>query len=89
MDSGQIYYFAQEAIFTMLWMSGPIMIVALVVGLIVALLQALTSIQEITLTFVPKIVLVFVAILLFAPFMTSRLDAFSQNIFAEIAASGD
>lgn len=76
------------AVNTLLLISAPAMGVALVVGLIIALFQALTSIQEMTLTFVPKIVLVFVALLFFLPWMSDKLFIFTQELFSYIAGGG-
>lgn len=76
---------AQETILTLLMVAGPAMLVALVVGLIVSLFQALTSIQEVTLTFVPKILLVFAVMLLVMPFMAGQLQSFTQDIFNRMA----
>ena len=59
-----------------------------VVGLIVALFQALTQIQEMTLTFVPKIIVIFLSVLVLLPFMISTLTTFSQGLFERIASGG-
>ena len=61
MTGGDVLDIGQQAIITLIWVSGPAMAIALGVGLIIALFQALTSIQEVTLTFVPKILLVFLS----------------------------
>jgi flagellar biosynthetic protein FliQ len=73
------------AVETLLWVTTPIMLVALVVGLVISLLQALTSIQEMTLSFVPKIILVFVALLLLMPWMSDKLATFAEELFSRIA----
>ena len=70
----------REAIMVVLTMSVPIMAVALFVGLIIALFQALTQLQEMTLVFVPKIVVVFGALILFLPFMLSTLSNYMNNL---------
>ena len=70
---------------TLLWVSAPTMVVALVVGLLVALIQALTSIQEVTLTFVPKIILVFAVLLISMPFMASELQQLTEDLYGRIA----
>jgi len=62
----------------------PMLGVALVVGIAISLFQAVTQIQEMTLTFVPKIIAVFVAIIIAAPWMTERMVTFTQNLFAMI-----
>ena len=69
MTSGAILDIARDGIVVFLKVGGPLMVIALAVGLIVSLIQALTQIQEQTLVFVPKIVAVFAALLLFLPFM--------------------
>ncbi len=78
----------RESILIMLKIAAPIMATALVVGLAIALFQALTSIQEMTLTFVPKIVVMFFSVLLFLPFILSTLTGFTHFIFDRIIASG-
>ena len=70
----------REAIIVVLTMSVPIMAVALFVGLIIALFQALTQLQEMTLVFVPKIVVVFGALVFFLPFMLSTLSNYMNNL---------
>jgi flagellar biosynthetic protein FliQ len=73
---------------TLLWVTMPIMAVALVSGLIIALFQALTSVQEMTLTFVPKIILVFVVLLMIMPWMADKMNVFTINLFDKIVAVG-
>ena len=80
--------FAQSAIITLLWVTGPVMLIALAVGLVIALIQALTSIQEITLTFVPKILIVFVALIFLLPMMAMHLNRLGTEVFTRIAAGG-
>ena len=70
----------REAIMVVLTMSVRIMAVALFVGLIIALFQALTQLQEMTLVFVPKIVVVFGALIFFLPFMLSTLSNYMNNL---------
>jgi len=78
----------REALYVVLLISGPIMIAGLIIGLIISLFQALTTIQEITLTFVPKILVIFVAIIVFLPFMMTTLIEFSRGLFDRIVALG-
>jgi flagellar biosynthetic protein FliQ len=78
---------AREAIWVMLLVGAPVMLVALVVGLVVSLLQALTQIQEMTLTFVPKVIAIFLALLVATPFMLSTLSDFTLEVFAKIAGT--
>ena len=68
--------------------SAPILVVALAVGLFIAFFQALTQIQEMTLTFVPKIIVIFLSVLVLLPFMISTLTNFSQGLFERIASGG-
>ncbi|MFZ2587708.1 MAG: flagellar biosynthesis protein FliQ [Alphaproteobacteria bacterium] len=75
---------SRQAITTLIMVCGPLMLVALVVGLLVALFQTLTSIQEVTLTFVPKIIAVFAVMLLVMPFMASQLESLTTDLFARM-----
>lgn len=74
----------QNAIWTILVSAGPAVIAAMVVGIIIALLQALTQVQEMTLTFVPKILTVFVAIALTAPFVGAQISMFTNLVFSRV-----
>src|SRR5258706_14091790 len=73
---------ARDAIWTIIVVSSPLMIVGLVVGVVVSLLQALTQIQEQTLVFVPKILAIFVTLLLALPFMADSLHGHDADIVA-------
>ena len=77
---------AQDAIFTLLLVVSPIMGVGLVVGLMIALIQALTSIQEMTLVFVPKIFTIFLALLFFMPYMIQHLTSFMDRTAQHIVS---
>jgi flagellar biosynthetic protein FliQ len=79
---------ARDGIFVFLKVAGPLMLVALFVGLIVSLVQALTQIQEQTLIYVPKIVAVFATMLLMLPFMGDAMAGYMTRIAARIAAGG-
>lgn len=79
---------ANQAIVTLLWVIMPIMVAALGSGLLIALFQALTSIQEMTLTFVPKIVLVFLVMLLVLPWMAAQMNLLAIQLFDQIVAVG-
>ncbi|MBL4740033.1 MAG: flagellar biosynthesis protein FliQ [Sneathiella sp.] len=76
----------REAIWVLLKVASPIMLVALGVGLIVALFQALTQIQEMTLAFVPKILAIFLSLVVAFPFMISSLIELMEQISQRIAA---
>ena len=75
---------AQFAIWTMLTASGPAVIVAMVFGVGIAFVQALTQVQEITLTFVPKIVSILLAVAFSAPFVGAQIAAFTNVMFQRI-----
>lgn len=77
----------REAVFVLLKISLPLMAVALVVGLIISLFQALTQIQEMTLSFVPKIVTIFLVLILALPFMFNQLNDFTVSLMNKIANS--
>jgi flagellar biosynthetic protein FliQ len=80
--------FGREAIIVMLKISGPILAVGLVVGVIVALFQALTSLQEMTLTFVPKIVVMFFSIVFLLPYIYTTLSGFTLTLFDRMQGLG-
>ncbi|HEU17893.1 MAG TPA: flagellar biosynthesis protein FliQ [Deltaproteobacteria bacterium] len=75
---------ANEAIKVTLLLSAPMLIVGLAVGLIISIFQAVTQIQEMTLTFVPKIIAVLVAMLVALPWMVNLITTYTQNLFASI-----
>lgn len=76
---------AREATLVMLKIAGPTMVLALVVGIAISVVQALTQIQEMTLTFVPKMLAIFVSMLLFMPFMLGTLNEFTRQLMERIA----
>jgi flagellar biosynthetic protein FliQ len=88
MTGAAILDVARDGIVTFLKVAAPLMIVALAVGLVVSLLQALTQIQEQTLVYVPKILCVFAVMLLTLPFMGDALAAYMTRIAARIAGGG-
>ncbi len=77
-----------QALQTILLISAPILGVSLIVGLAVSILQAVTSIHEATLTFVPKIVAVFVALMIFLPWMMRTLLAFTTSLLINLPLYG-
>tara|TARA_R110002096_G_scaffold395444_3_gene590932 strand:+ start:2612 stop:2878 length:267 start_codon:yes stop_codon:yes gene_type:complete len=79
MSAEAIMDLARSAIWVTLMVGGPAMTVALVVGLVIGLFQALTSIQELTLTFVPKIVAILLTLWVMADFMAAQLGDFFQG----------
>jgi len=85
MEANDVIDVARDAILVMLQVSTPVMLVGLVVGLVIALFQALTQIQEMTLTFVPKIIAIFASLLLFMPFMGRVMNDLMVRIAERIA----
>jgi flagellar biosynthetic protein FliQ len=75
---------ARDAIWTIVIVSAPLMVVGLVVGLVVSLFQALTQIQEQSLVFVPKILAIFVTLILALPFMSDALNSYMLRISSRI-----
>lgn len=88
MTGAAILDIARDGIVTFLKVAGPLMIIALAVGLVVSLLQALTQIQEQTLIYVPKIIAVFAAMMIMLPFMSDALAGYMTRIAARIAGIG-
>lgn len=84
MTSEMVISIAERAIWVILLTSGPLLLIALVAGLIVSIFQATTSIQEQTLAFVPKIVAVFVGIIFFGPWMLSQITSYATDIFENL-----
>jgi flagellar biosynthetic protein FliQ len=88
MNEMEVLDIARDGMKTMLLVVGPLLIVGLVVGLAISIFQTLTSIQEMTLTFIPKIVSVFAAMIFFMPFMVNELTEFTHRIMDKIVALG-
>jgi len=86
MNAADAIDFARSAIYVLLEVIAPAMLTALVVGLGIGLLQALTQIQEMTLTFVPKIIAIFVVILITLPFCGAAMGGLMTDIAQRIAA---
>jgi flagellar biosynthetic protein FliQ len=85
MNASDVFGIGNQAIMVALEIGAPVMLLALGVGLIISILQALTQIQEMTLTFVPKILVIFVSLLILMPFMVGTLADFTQSLFTRIA----
>lgn len=88
MNETDLLEVAREGIYIMLKISAPVMLAALVIGLVIALFQALTQIQEMTLTFVPKILVTFGVLLLMLPFMLNTLVDFTRQLMDRAAHGG-
>ena len=84
MNSTDAIDIAHETILVALKLGAPIMLLALAVGLVIAFLQALTQIQEMTLTFVPKVLVILVSLLALLPFMLTTLTSFTESLVSRI-----
>ena len=85
MDENLIFDLTRQALWIAVRMAAPLLIVALVVGVVIGLFQALTQIQEQTLIYAPKIIAIFVSLILFLPLMGALLGGFMRQIAARIA----
>jgi len=85
MTGPEVLDVARDAIYTLIIVSAPVMLVGLGVGVAISLLQALTQIQEMTVAFVPKILAIFVTLLIALPFMAEKLNTEMLRIAARIA----
>ena len=85
MEAPEMLDLARQGIWVLMIVAAPLMVTALVVGLAVSLVQALTQIQETTLTFVPKLVSMLLVMALAMPFMLQSLEDYGQKLFERIA----
>ena len=88
MTGPEVMDVARDAIITLVIVSAPLMLVGLVVGVVISLFQALTQIQEMTLVFVPKIIAIFVAMLVALPFMGATMGGYMTRVFDMIVTGG-
>ncbi|MDX9689118.1 MAG: flagellar biosynthetic protein FliQ [Proteobacteria bacterium] len=91
MNEAEVIEICREAIWVMLKICGPILMTGLVVGVLISLFQAVTQIQEMTLSFIPKLVIVFVVTVWLLPFMMATLGGFTRSLtdrIVEIGMSG-
>lgn len=88
MNEIEVLDISRDAIFTLLKVVSPVLLVALLIGLVVGIFQALTQIQEMTLAFVPKIIAVFATIIILFPFMLNQMRTLTDGIFDKIANGG-
>lgn len=86
MTEADILEVGREALWTVLLLAGPIMMAGLAIGLVIALFQALTTIQEMTLTFVPKILVIFLTIIVMLPFMMNTITEYGESLYARIVS---
>ncbi len=88
MNATEVIEIAREAIIVALKVGGPVLFMALLMGIAIALFQALTQMQEMTLSFVPKILTIFVSLLLLLPYMVGTLTTFTQGLMDRIVGLG-
>ncbi len=88
MNEAVVLALAREALIVSLLVGAPVLGVSLVIGIVVGIIQAVTQVNEMTLTFVPKLVGVFVAMLIFGPWMMEIMLGFSAGLFANMSAYG-
>src|SRR5258708_1758121 len=86
MNSAEVLDVGRDAIWLTLQLCAPVLIVGLVVGVAIGLLQALTQIQEATLVYAPKIVAIFISLLIFLPVMGALMSGFMHHIAQRIAS---
>lgn len=85
MTDGTILDMARSAIITIMKVSAPVLIVSIVVGLVISIIQTTTSIQEQTITFVPKLFAIFIALLVFGSFMINTLREYTIALFRTLS----
>jgi flagellar biosynthetic protein FliQ len=88
MTEAELIDIARQSILVMIKVAAPSLLVGLAVGLLISIFQTLTQIQEQTLTFVPKMLLVFASMILFMPFMLGTLTDFWKSIMDRVIAGG-
>lgn len=84
MNEELVLTLAERSIVTVLLVAGPILILALAVGLLVSIFQATTQIQEQTLAFIPKIIAVLIGVVLFGPWMLSKIVEFTADLYKSL-----
>lgn len=88
MTGAEVLDIARDGIWVLIMISAPMMLVGLLIGVVIALFQALTQIQEMTLVFVPKILAIFVVMLLSLPFMGAMLGTYMTKLVDMIVIGG-
>ncbi len=88
MNETEVIEICREAITVMLKIVGPILLAGLIVGVVVSLIQAVTSIQEMTLSFIPKMLIIFALTIWLLPFMMATLGGFTQSLTDRIVQIG-
>ena len=88
MNQADVLEISRLTFLVILKAGGPIKAAGLIIGLIIAVFQTLTSIQEMTLTFVPKIIIIFAAVIVFMPFMMTSVIDFTNTLYDKIVGLG-
>jgi len=88
MNGAEVLDVGRDGIWVLIQVAAPMMLVGLIVGVVIALFQALTQIQEMTLVFVPKILAIFLTMLIALPFMGATMSGFMERIAEKIIAGG-
>ena len=88
MNEADIIDIARESIMVMLRVGGPLLIVGLIIGVVISLIQTVTQIQEATLAFVPKLIVMSVGLLVMLPYMITSLATYTEGLMARIAFFG-
>lgn len=88
MSEAEVIDIGRSAIWVMIKIGGPVMLIALAVGFVISLIQALTQIQEMTLSFVPKMLIIFGSLFLLLPFMLTTLTTFTESLVQRIVTLG-
>ncbi|MCR5143990.1 MAG: flagellar biosynthesis protein FliQ [Lachnospiraceae bacterium] len=85
MTEGQVLDLARDAIYTIIVCAAPMLLISLVIGLVVSIFQTVTSIQEQTLTFVPKILGIFIGLIIFGSFILNNITDFMTNLWSNFS----
>ncbi len=83
LTEGQVMDISREAIYTIILTSAPLLLTSLIVGLIISIFQTVTSIQEQTLTFVPKVLAIFLALIVIGNWMLTELSGYMVNLWSD------
>ncbi|MCX6826373.1 MAG: flagellar biosynthesis protein FliQ [candidate division Zixibacteria bacterium] len=84
MTSELVVSLARDAVMTMLLVSAPMLISGLLIGLIISIFQAITQVHEMTLTFIPKIIVVAISLLIFLPWIINKMVEFTHRVYGMI-----
>ena len=84
MDAQQVFSTGQQGLYTLLMVSAPVLVTILVVGLVVSIFQAATQINETTLSFVPKLIAIFITLILAGPWMITVMTDYMRRLYEAI-----